>query len=74
MFDIKSSNLADGMRNSSNYKVIMNDGWTYVFPILVDFDLLAANINSAEWDRLALVVLDDEGNVCSHRYGVVKEL
>lgn len=74
MFDIKSSNLAEMMRNSSNYKVIMNDGWTYIFPALANFELLAVNINSSEWDRLAIIVLDDEGNVCSHRHGGVKQL
>lgn len=73
MFEVCTDNLAEMMRQSSNYKVLRHDGWIYVVPVLADFDVLAADLNSNEWDKVSVLIIDEQGVVRKNRYGPVSE-
>lgn len=69
MLDIDGLDLASAMENSTDYKIIRDGGWLYVFPADADFDILASQRGMLAWDHNAALIVDDAGCVTNSRFG-----
>ena len=68
MIDITKYDVRKQVAESEDYKVIIKNGWTYIFPS----DAVAtANFGLAELEELSTIIIDHNARVIKSRFGII---